>query len=61
MHQRLLVPELIAGAPRPLVEGISIGVLDDKVCRSAQPLEHPLEGDARLRAVGHVEDLELEA
>ena len=61
VHQRLLVPEPIAGAPRPLVEEISIGVLDDEVRRSAQPLEQPLEDDARLRAVGHVEDLELEA
>ena len=53
VHQRLLVPEPVAGAPRHLVEDCPARVLDEEVRRSPQPFVEALPDEPRLRAVQH--------
>ena len=62
VHQRLLVPELRRPEPHDISSRmLPLGVLDDEVRRAAQPFVETLPDEPRLRAVQHVEDLELEA
>ncbi|MDF2970807.1 MAG: hypothetical protein K0R61_1257 [Microvirga sp.] len=61
MHQRFLVPELLPGRPRHLVEVRASGVPDDEVSSAPQSFVETLPDQPRLGISLDIEDLELEA